>query len=259
MQNEQIEQIDSFQEKELREHGAIEDDHLQMPGEAKMKIDLHCHSDASWDCWTPLDLIPDRCREMGIVVQAITDHNEIWGAKALEALVNSDPQTDLTIIVGEEISTAEGEIIGLFLDEKIEEGLSPEETVRRIKAQGGLVLLPHGFDPLKRYRLWPEARHRVVEDLDIVETFNARISRPRWNEAAVEWSLRNNLPMSAGTDAHRLEDIGSAWVEVPYGQIDGPLDLLDAIKDGVPVGDWTHPVWAFIQKMWGQVRQLLEA
>jgi predicted metal-dependent phosphoesterase TrpH len=98
-----------------------------------------------------------------------------------------------------------------------------------------------------------------VEDLDIVETFNARISRPRWNEAAVEWSLRNNLPMSAGTDAHRLEDIGSAWVEVPYGQIDGPLDLLDAIKDGVPVGDWTHPVWAFIQKMWGQVRQLLEA
>jgi len=48
-------------------------------------------------------------------------------------------------------------------------------------------------------------------------------------------------------------------VEVPYGQIDRPLDLLDAIKDGVPVGDWTHPVWAFIQKMWGQVRQLLEA
>lgn len=150
-----------------------------------MKIDLHCHTEASIDCITPLVSIPARCLERGIHVQAITDHNEIWAAEKLKAQTTSDPSCDLTILVGEEISTSEGEIIGLFLHEKIEPGLSPEETIRQIREQNGLVLLPHGFDPLKRYRLRPDARERLVDEFDIIETFNARISRPKWNDIAV--------------------------------------------------------------------------
>ena len=142
----------------------------------KMRLDLHCHSEASADCVTPLASFPARCRARGIRVQAITDHNEVWGAQKLKEMVQNSGADDLTIIVGEEVSTREGEIVGLFLNEKIPAGLSPEETVAAIKNQGGLVLLPHGFDPLKRHRLKPEALERVQNDIDIVEVFNARIS-----------------------------------------------------------------------------------
>jgi predicted metal-dependent phosphoesterase TrpH len=85
--------------------------------------------------------------EKEITVQAITDHNSIWGAQKLQEYVDTQSDIPLTIIVGEEISTSHGELIGLFLTEKVEAGLTPEETVREIKEQGGLVLLPHGFDP----------------------------------------------------------------------------------------------------------------
>lgn len=224
-----------------------------------MKVDLHCHSQASYDCSTPLADIPPRCLEQGIRVQAITDHNEIWGAQRLQALVEERRQDgkmgQLTVIVGEEVSTSEGEIIGLFLQEKIEPGLSAEKTIARIKDQGGLVLLPHGFDPLKRMRLRPAALLRVAEAIDIVETFNARISFQRYNLAAAAWAKEHGLPMSAGTDAHTLADVGTAWVEVPARPIYGPQDLLAALREGQPPeGRWTHPVVAFGYKMWDRTR-----
>jgi predicted metal-dependent phosphoesterase TrpH len=136
--------------REIAAQGAILSDEAG-PQPGLMKVDLHCHSEASADCVTPIPLMPERCLERDIRVQAITDHNEIWGAQKLRDLVAAE-QLPLTIIVGEEVSTREGEIVGLFLEEKIEAGLSPEETVARILEQGGLVLLPHGFDPLKRFR-----------------------------------------------------------------------------------------------------------
>lgn len=167
-----------------------------------MRVDLHCHTCVSGDSATPIDAIPARCREQNIAVQAITDHWKIWGAQQLKARVQGRAghgDSGLTIIVGEEIQTDEGELIGLFLRERVEPGFSPEETVRRIKAQGGLVLLPHGFDPLKLVRLRPEARERIAEWIDIVETFNAHVSWPRWNRLAAEWAAARGKPMSAGS------------------------------------------------------------
>jgi predicted metal-dependent phosphoesterase TrpH len=233
-----------------------------------MRIDLHCHSEASWDCITPLALLPGRCYERGITVQAVTDHNEIWGAQKLKAMVENgdseliDVQTNggaypLIIIVGEEISTSEGELIGLFLSQKIEPGLSPEETIQRIKDQGGLVLLPHGFDPLKRWRLRPAARERIAASIDIVETFNTRVSRPRWNDQAADWAAERGLLMSAGSDAHTLADVGSAWVEAPAQPITGPGDLLQVLAASTPTGTWTQPVLAFLYKMWDRLRRKL--
>jgi predicted metal-dependent phosphoesterase TrpH len=253
-------QLHPEEEKELKSVGAV----IHESGEAApgmMKIDLHCHTEASYDCTTPLDAILERCREQEVAVQAITDHNEIWGALELQALLavqrnggNSEP-AELTLIVGEEITTSEGEIIGLFLTEKIEAGMTPEETVRQIKAQGGLVLLPHGFDPLKRWRLKPEARQRIAGAIDVVETFNARISRPRWNRAGVTWAEERGLCLSAGSDAHTLSDIGTAWVEVIRQRVTAPAELLAALKGGTPVGRWTHPAIAFGYKMWDQTRR----
>jgi predicted metal-dependent phosphoesterase TrpH len=245
-------------EEEIRTLGAVVDsDGHADPG--MMKIDLHCHTEASYDCLIPVATIPDRCHQQEIRVQAITDHNEIWAAQqlkeALDAQWSGPGLPPLTIIVGEEITSNAGEIIGLFLTEKIEAGLSPEETVRQIKDQGGVVLLPHGFDPLKRWRLKPEARERIAAEIDIVETFNARISRLRWNRAAVSWAVERDLCLSAGSDAHTLADIGSAWVEAPRQLIHTPDDLLTALSGGIPVGHWTHPALAFGYKMWDQTRR----
>jgi predicted metal-dependent phosphoesterase TrpH len=257
----QIEHLAPEQVEVIQQAGAVPSPGGS-PEPGKMKIDLHCHSEASADCSTPLALIEPRCQARGVRVQAITDHNLIWGAQKLKEMVaagarDSNPQ--LTIIIGEEVSTTEGEIVGLFLKETIPAGLTPEATVERIKAQGGLVLVPHGFDPLKRYRLRPAALERIAKWVDIVETFNARISRPRWNRAAVAWAQSHRLPMSAGSDAHTLADIGSAWVEVPRSMIKGPQDLLDALCYGTPVGLWTHPVLAFAKKMWDRTRRRWEA
>lgn len=246
----------------VAERGAVQE-HKDNEARPKIKIDLHCHTEASADCTTPLEAFPDQLRATGILVQAITDHNEIWGAQKLqEMVVEQNARQDgypLTIIVGEEISTTEGEIIGLFLNERIEAGLTPEETVKEINRQGGLVLLPHGFDPLKRHRLRPISLERITEDIDIVETFNARISRRKWNQAAVEWSKANQVLMSAGSDAHRLDDVGSAWVEIdaPVERIQSPEDLIKALSRGVPEGKWTHPVLAYLQKMGYRLRQKL--
>jgi predicted metal-dependent phosphoesterase TrpH len=218
-----------------------------------VKIDLHCHTEASFDCVTPLPKILARAQARGITVQAVTDHNEIRGAQQLQALADAQRQDDPDtphIIVGEEVSTREGEIIGLFLSERIPRDLRPEETVARIKAQGGLVLLPHGFDPLKKHRLKPEAVARVAESIDIVETFNARVSRRRWNIAAETWAEVRDLPKSAGTDAHTLADVGVAWVETPDADVSTPEGLLAAVHAGTVAGKWTHPLLAFAYKVW---------
>lgn len=259
MSEEQIEGLTPEEQEQLLTLGAVPEP-VDRPVLGRMRIDLHCHSEASPDSSTPLELFPTRCRERLISVQAITDHNQIWGAQKLKELVEEKTQPEgwrLTVIVGEEISTRQGEIIGLFLQEKIEAGLSPEETVDQIKAQGGLVLLPHGFDPLKRWRLMPQAVERIAGAIEIVETFNARISRLHWNRAAVEWALAHGALMSAGSDAHTLKDIGSAWVEVDYQAIREPQDLLVALQAGIPEGEWTHPVIAYAYKVLDRARRRL--
>lgn len=227
------------EEQQVQQHGAvITTDEQAAP--RRMKIDLHCHTLYSWDCITPIEAIPPRLIEQGIRVQAITDHNAIEGALALRHLVQHEyPQ--LTIIVGEEVLTSQGEIIGLFLQEHIAPHQSAAETIQQIRAQGGLVLLPHGFDPLKKLRLQPDVRNALKNRIDIIETFNARVNRDKWNRAAAHYAEEAGAYRSSGSDAHTLRDIGGAWVEVPRMPIETPKDLLRALENGVPVGKRVHP------------------
>lgn len=221
-----------------------------------MRLDLHAHSEASHDCLTPLATFPARCLARGVGVQAVTDHDQIWGARQLRDFVaNSEFAGRFTVIVGEEVSTREGEIVGLFLEQRVPPQLSPEDTVREIKAQGGLVLLPHGFDPFKRHRLRPEARARLADQIDIVESFNARVSRPKWNRAAQEWATAHGKPMSGGSDAHTWRQLGDAWAEVPRRPIATPEDLLEVLHLGSVMGEWTHPARAFVLKQLTQWRE----
>lgn len=222
-----------------------------------MRIDLHLHTQASHDCASPYEEVLERCRARRIAVQAVTDHDTIEGALRMRELARA--RGGPLVIVGEEVSSREGEIIGLFLERRVPPGLGAEETVARIKEQGGLVLLPHGFDPLKRLRLTPAARERVAADIDIVEGFNARVSHPRHNRAALAWARERGLAVAAGTDAHRVADVGVAFVEsrprseAPPGSPpeplpDAPATLLAALHDGVLQGAWTHPAVAIVKK-----------
>nr|WP_240741904.1 PHP domain-containing protein [Deinococcus sp. KSM4-11] len=216
-----------------------------------MRVDLHCHTAVSHDCRTALRDIPGWMLRTNTRVIAVTDHDQQRGGPELRAIIADMGLDDkLSVVPGEEITTSEGELIGLFVTERIPPKLTPEETVREIKAQGGLVMLQHGFDPLKRYRLRPEATLRIADDIDIVETFNSRLSQHRWNHTAAEWARARKLPICAGSDAHTLRDIGEAWVETPFRLVDSPATLLRALREGTVAGKWTHPVYAYGRKQW---------
>ncbi len=216
-----------------------------------MKIDLHCHSDHSPDCLTPVQRVLVLAKERGIDVQAITDHNTIDGALAGIPIAR---KLGITLIVGEEITTTHGELIGLFLRKAVKKHLSPEQTIIDIKSQGGLVLLPHGFDPFKVSRLRPKSLSKISKSIDIVEGFNARVSYRHFNDRAVKWAKQMGLPMSAGTDAHREKDIGTAWVEAPDAKMKRPLDLANALRKGTIEGRWENPLLAFVRKQFGDLR-----
>lgn len=241
--------------------GGLQNNIVWRQGVQVMRMDLHCHTEVSHDCKTALRDIPGWMLRTNTRVIAVTDHDQFRGGPELRRIIADMGLDDrLSVVCGEEVTTSEGELIGLFLQERIEKGLTPEETVRQIKAQGGLVLLQHGFDPLKRYRLRPEATERIQDDIDIVETFNSRLSRHFWNQEAARWAKgHGDLPTSAGSDAHTLRDIGEAWVETPFRLIHSPADLIAALREGEVAGHWTHPMYAYGRKQWrtfnGQFRR----
>lgn len=216
-----------------------------------MRMDLHCHTEVSHDCRTALRNIPGWMLRTNTRVIAVTDHDQQRGGPHLQQLIRDMGLDDrLSVIAGEEVTTSEGELIGLFLQERIPPGLTPEETANQIKEQGGLVMLQHGFDPLKRYRLRSEAIARIADQVDIVETFNSRLSRHHWNRVADDWATARALPVCAGSDAHTLRDIGEAWVETPFRVIHTPGDLIASLREGQLAGNWTHPVYAYGRKQW---------
>ena len=177
-----------------------------------MKFDLHMHSHHSRDCTIPTAEVIRICQRRGMNGIAITDHNSLAGG--LEGLAIAPP--GFTVIPGEEVKSSEGEIIGLFLDEEIPGGLSPEETASRIRAQGGVVIVPHPFDPLRRSPLKTPALERLVAAglVDAIEILNARMALKSHNLRGAEFAASVGLPGTAGSDAHSRPEYGHAWLEI---------------------------------------------
>jgi hypothetical protein len=170
-----------------------------------MKADLHTHTLASGDSLSSQKEIAAACRRGGIDCLAITDHNRLTRCEL----------DGIRIIPGEEIMTTSGEIIGLFLSEEIPARLTAEETVRRIKGQGGLVFVPHPFDHFRRTaRLKPDALARIAPFVDIVEVLNGRNLLPGDDLRARESAASRRLPAGAGSDAHTPGEIGAFYVEM---------------------------------------------
>ncbi len=210
-----------------------------MIAETILRADLHTHTHYSPDAITSPERFVDVCRRKGIDCAAVTDHNTIRGALAVRELAG------FPVIVGEEVRTAEGEVLGLFLTEEVPKGLSPEETVERIVGQGGLVGLPHPYDRT-RAGLRPEARERLRERIDFVETLNARVVFPGDNDAAARFAADNGLAVTAVSDAHSPWELGRAYVELrPF---EGPQDFLAALREGRPAGGVSSPLVHLISR-----------
>ncbi len=203
-----------------------------------IEVDLHMHTDHSYDCATPVEVLLASAREQGLGAIAVTDHNEVSGALEAQAqaartgwhtLTRPPARQPVKVIVGEEVKTAgEGEVIGLFIKEKIPRGLSLKDTVAEIKRQGGLVYVPHPFD---RMHSVPDYEHllKILDDVDAIEVFNPRVAIGAFNEEAVRFAAKYRIPAGAGSDSHVAQGLGS--VRIRMRDFDGPAEFLQSLLD----------------------------
>lgn len=193
-------------------------------------VDLHMHTNHSHDCETPVEVLLATAKEAGLGAIAVTDHNEISGAlEARGKAAESSAHPPLKVIVGEEVKTAnQGEVIGLFIEEKIPRGLTLQETVAEIKRQGGLVYVPHPFD---RMHSVPDYEHllAILDDVDAIEVFNPRVAIGSFNEEAVRFAAKYRLVAGAGSDSHVAQGLGS--VRIRMRDFDGPQEFLQSLRD----------------------------
>ena len=195
-------------------------------------LDLHCHTRASFDSLSDPAAVVRAAAARGLTHLAITDHERIDGAleardaaAALRALGAHAP----TIIVGEEIRTRDGDLLGVFLTEPVPPGLSAHETAAAIRGQGGLVGIPHPFD---RFR---GSMAKAVEDfealaaeVDWIEAWNARLMVGDGNGRAAELALRLGIPGVASSDAHTILEVAVASTSV-HGDPSTPEGLRAAL------------------------------
>jgi predicted metal-dependent phosphoesterase TrpH len=189
-------------------------------------VDLHMHTDHSHDCATPVETLLETARDVGLGAIAVTDHNVISGAHAAADMAE---HYGVKVIVSEEVKTADqGEVIGLFIDEQIPRGMSLAGTIAEIRRQGGLVYVPHPFD---RMHAVPDYEHMlgIVEDIDAVEVFNARVAIAAFNEEAARFAAKYRIVAGAGSDSHVAQGLGS--VRIKMRDFDGAEEFLESLRE----------------------------
>jgi predicted metal-dependent phosphoesterase TrpH len=213
-----------------RRHGGGETQRPALDERPLIEVDLHMHTDHSHDCATPVEVLLATAREQGLGAIAVTDHNEISGALEARAQAEgSSAHPSVKVIVGEEIKTAgEGEVIGLFLEEKIPRGLTLRETIAEIRAQGGVVYVPHPFD---RMHSVPDYEHLLehLDEIDAIEVFNPRVAISAFNDEAARFAAKYRIVAGAGSDSHVAQGLGS--VRISMRDFDGPSEFLQSLRD----------------------------
>jgi predicted metal-dependent phosphoesterase TrpH len=202
-----------------------------------LRGDFHMHTYFSPDCATSPTALIKRCRDVGLTCIAVTDHNSIAGARAVRALA------PFNVIMGEEIKSTAGEITGLFLKEEIEPGLSPLETVKRIKEQEALVSVPHPFARTGRSSLARGPLMEILEYVDIIEGFNARTLSSQTTESGRAFAEEHAILRTAVSDAHTLGELGHTFTDLP--DFDGtPQGFKEALAEATfverPAGKLVH-------------------
>jgi predicted metal-dependent phosphoesterase TrpH/glycosyltransferase involved in cell wall biosynthesis len=214
-----------FEEIAARRHGNGRPDvHRRLAERDFIHVDLHMHTDHSPDCATPVATLLETAKGVGLGAIAVTDHNEISGALAAREMADG-----IKVIVAEEVKTADqGEVIGLFLEEKIPRGMTLQETIAEIRRQGGLVYVPHPFD---RMHAVPDYEHLldVVEQIDAIEVFNPRVAFTAFNEEAARFAAKYRIVAGAGSDSHVAQGLGS--VKIRMRDFEGPDEFLESLRD----------------------------
>lgn len=201
-----------------------------------MKLDLHVHTIASSDSLLDFGDLVSICRSRGLDGVAVCDHNTIRGALEARRICADN---DILVIIGQEINTAQGEVVGLFLSEEIPQGLSVSDTVAAIQEQGGLVYVPHPFDRFRARVIQPKALNSIVDRIDIVEVLNARSWTAHGDRKARAFAARYHLPMGGGSDAHSPHEVGNARVVMePF---ETPEEFLHSLRTAHIEGRRTSP------------------
>jgi predicted metal-dependent phosphoesterase TrpH len=181
-----------------------------------LRVDLHNHTFHSADGTMAPSALLEAARAAGVAYLAVTDHDTIRGGVEALALAEADP-TLPRVIPGVEVRTEVGEIIGLYVVEEIPRGLPLEEAVARIRAQGGLVYLPHPFDVFRRGTISRTERDRAAQLADIIEVVNGRALGPRAERKSDRLARDLGKSRGAGSDAHHAGEVGRAAVSVAEG------------------------------------------
>jgi predicted metal-dependent phosphoesterase TrpH len=203
-------------------------------------VDCHVHTTYSVDGKVPLDEVIGLCRKKGLDCIAVTDHNTREGALKLKDLAKNA----LQVVVGEEIKTIDGEVIGLFLQDPIAPGLTIEETVQNIRQQQGLVCIPHPFCRFRKSRISSEALGRIIDQVDIIEIFNSRTLIDKDNIYARRFALEHKKGMVVGSDAHLPCEYGMSYLAIkPFSRADEFMNNLvtsEVVMQKSPF--WVHLV-----------------
>jgi predicted metal-dependent phosphoesterase TrpH len=201
------------------------------PPAGQVRVDCHLHTVASGDSVLTLEELADRARSAGLDAVCVTDHNVTHAAVAA-----AERDLGVRIIVGEEIRTRDGDVIGLFLTERIPYVLPLAEVIGLIRGQGGLVYVPHPFDPV-RSSLGAVLPALCAEGaVDVIEVFNAKIADPALNARALSLARSFGLPGGAGSDAHDAPGVGAAYLDMP--DFDGPASFRAALAGARVTGEF---------------------
>ena len=205
----------------------------------KINIDLHVHTNYSRCAILKPSEIEPLALKRGLDAVAITDHNTIDGALEVK-----NHAKKIKVIIGEEIKTTKGEIIGYFLNEQIPPFLTPEETIKEIKRQGGLVSVPHPFDRLRSSRLEAKTLEKILPDIDMIEVFNARDILTDEDSGLMEIACQLGITHVAASDAHLSVEVGRSYITIE--DFESSADFLENIKNLTAVKRkspfWVHLV-----------------
>jgi len=226
---------------------------------ARAFVDLHCHTSASFDSLASPEAVVQAAVKRGLTHLAITDHDRIEGAlRARDAAPDS-----LTVIIGEEVRTADGDLIALFLQQAVSPGRPATETIAEVREQGGLVGIPHPFDKYRGSMLTDPRQEGIGHLVDWVEAHNARVVGGTGNERAAAFARDLGLPGVAVSDAHSTLEVGVAY-NVLDGDPSTPAGMLAALagielelirgRASYFVRVWT-PVAKGVQRMRGNGRR----
>jgi hypothetical protein len=213
-----------------------------------LRVEFHCHTIFSKDCLVSPRQLVECGRRKRIDRIIVTDHNSIAGALAAREIA---PER---VIIGEEIMTTAGEVLAAFVQSEIPPGLTPQETIGRLREQGAFISLAHPFDASRRGSWGLADLLEVVPLVDAIETFNSRCMRPGQNRAASLFAEQHGLAGTVGSDAHTCWELGrSTLMLLPFRNAE---ELRGVLRQGEPRTRWSPP-WIHLTSRYAALRKRL--